>query len=281
MEINQATGQSMDKISTPQPPSMVRAIDPTLPASAALKTAVLVSVLMAAVAEIVTVYVDVLGGAILYGILLLVFTNLAYFSRSRVGSQIYLALTLLPLLRILSLAMPIQQVAPIFRYVMTGIPLLISTVLVIRANGLPYLRLNLKGAEWLFQVLIGASGIPLGIIASLLLVPPPELLDNPNLAWIFVLWVAYTLFGAVMEEIIFRGIIQKALASTFGFYSVLISTLLYAAMFLGTLSPGYVVFYGLTGFLFSLWVRLSDSILGVIVAHSLMNIVFLLVFYLF
>lgn len=232
-------------------------------------------------AEVVTMYVNVITGAILYGALLIILVNLSYFSRRRLVRRIYLAFTLIPLLRILSLAMPIKQVAPIYQYVLTGFPLLIATIVVVRDIGLPAFRLNLSALEWVYQIIIGISGIPLGLIAALTLTPPPSLIGSRNLLWIFLLWIVFTLFGAVMEEIIFRGIIQKALSFPFGAASIILTSLLYASMFVGTLSPGYILFYGLTGLLFSIWMQISDSLVGVIMAHSLMNIIFVLFVYLF
>jgi len=240
------------------------------------KMMVLLFVMVTVFSEVVTMFVDVVSGAMIYGAILLILINLAYFSKIHRTSQVYLALTLLPLLRILSLAMPIHQVPPIFQYVLTGVPLLVATFVVIRSNGLPSLRLNLTGLEWVYQIIISLSGIPLGVIAALTLVPPPSLVSPTNLLGILLLWIVFTLFGAVTEELIFRGLVQKALSYSFGAFSVVLSSILYASMFLGTLSPGYVIFYGLTGLLFSIWVHISGSIIGVIMAHSLMNILFLL-----
>jgi membrane protease YdiL (CAAX protease family) len=226
--------------------------------------------------EAITMFVGVVPGAVLYSLLLVVLANLSFFTRARSQRNVFLTFMLLPLLRLLSLAMPIPLVAPIFQYLLTGIPLLIATLLVVRHNGLHAFRMNLTPTEWFYQLVIGASGIPMGFIAFLILTPPPSLVDKTNLFWIFMLWVVFTLFGAVMEEIIFRGLIQRALFKSLGVSSIFLTSLLYASMFLGTLSPGYVIFYGLAGLLFSIWVKISDSLVGVIFAHSLMNIVFLL-----
>jgi membrane protease YdiL (CAAX protease family) len=232
-------------------------------------------------AESLTMFYGVIPGAILYGVLLIVLTNLSYFLRTELGRRIALVFTLLPLLRILSLVMPVQQVAPILRYVLVGVPLLLSTMLVVRVTKLQSFRLDLTLLEWIYQIIIGASGIPLGVIAALVLKPPLDLVSIPNLFWIFVHWIVLTLFGALTEEIIFRGLLQKVLSYSFGFFSILISSILYATMFIGTLSPATIIFFGLTGLLFSIWVRITDSLLGVIIAHSLLNIVFLLIIHLF
>lgn len=226
-------------------------------------------------AEVVTVLIGLLPGAILYGVLLVGLINYYYFSRTVEERRIYLALTLVPVLRILSLAMPNPLVSQVFWYVMIGLPLLISTIWVARVNGLSSMRIDLPGMKWAGQFMIGLSGIPLGVIAALSLKAPFDGIVELDVIRFMFLIIAITLFGAVIEEIIFRGLIQKALTYPFGWLSVLFSSVLYASMFLGTLSPNTILLYGLSGLLFSIWVKLSDSLWGVIMAHSLMNIIFL------
>jgi membrane protease YdiL (CAAX protease family) len=279
--MNHTINRRIEELAPPAESSAVRVIHTSQEVPVLFKMMALLYITFVILAEVVTMFVSVITGAILYGVLLILVVNFSYFSKKRLIRRIYLAFTLLPLLRILSLAMPIQQVPPIFQYIFTGLPLFLSAIIIISANGLPAFRLNLSALEWVYQIIIGASGIPLGLIAALTLTPPPSLINNTNLVWIFLLWVVFTLFGAVMEEIIFRGLLQKALSYTFGTASILLTSLLYASMFMGTLSPGYILFYGLTGLLFSIWVQVSDSLAGVIVAHSLMNIVFVLFVYLF
>jgi hypothetical protein len=279
--MNHTVGRRIDHVSASPERTDIHVIHSSRDARLLFKPVVLLYLALVIFAEVITTYIGVISGAILHGVLLVGLTNLSYFSRSASKRRVYLAFMLLPLLRILSLAMPIQQVAPIFQYLLTGMPLLLSTLLVVRVNGLPAFRLNLSALEWIYQVIIGASGIPLGLIAGLTLSPLPGLISNTNLFWFLILWIVFTIFGAVLEEIIFRGLLQKVLSSTLGSISIFLTSLLYASMFLGTLSPGYLIFYGFTGLLFSIWVHISDSLVGVIIAHSLMNIVFLLFTYLF
>jgi uncharacterized protein len=274
--MNHTVDHLADNISQTSRREQVQVTTAATTVASTTKAMVLLFVMVTIFSEVVTMFVDVVSGVLIYGVALLALINLAYFSKLRLTRQVYLALTLLPLLRILSLAMPIHQVPPIFQYVLTGVPLLVATFVAIRANGLSSLGLNLTGLEWVYQIIISLSGIPLGVIAALTLVPPPSLVSHTNLLEILLLWIVFTLFGAVTEEVIFRGLVQKALSYSFGAFSVVLSSILYASMFLGTLSPGYVIFYGLTGLLFSIWVHISGSIIGVIMAHSLMNILFLL-----
>ncbi len=240
------------------------------------RVAILVSMALMIVAEIITVYIGVLPGAIFYSLLLVGLIIAPYFSSVPAVHRLYLAFVLIPLLRILSLVMPVSHAAPYYQYALIGVPLLVASLLVARSNGLRSIRLNLTWVELLVQSLFGLSGILLGLLASVILQPSPILTISANWALNILLGIVLTLFGAVTEEIIFRGVVQKALSSLFGFFSVFLGSILYASMFLGTLSAGYVLFYGFTGLLFAVWVQFSDSLWGAILAHGLMNIVFLL-----
>ncbi len=234
---------------------------------------------VALLAETITIFVGIVAGVLLHGALLVGLANLSYFSKTPAARRMYLAYSLVPLVRILSVAMPVQLVPLVYRYVMVGIPLALSTIVVAWFNGLPSLRLNLTLGEWSLQYLIGVTGVPLGTIAYLLLKPSPEILVNRSIWSVVQQAVFLTVFGAVLEEVIFRGLLQKALSYSFGFYSVLLSSILYAGMFLGTYSPSYLLFYGITGLFFASVTQYTDSIWGSVVAHSLMNVVFLLMFY--
>jgi membrane protease YdiL (CAAX protease family) len=256
-------------------PPEATVIPPTRVGPRAIRVSAILFMAFIIGAEVVTVMIGLLPGAILYGILLVGLLNYYYFSHTVEERRIYLALTLVPVLRFLSLAMPNPLVSQVFWYVMIGLPLLVSVIRVAGVNGLSSLRIDLTGVKWAGQFMIGLSGIPLGVIAALSLKAPLDVSANLDLLWFIFLIIVITLFGAVIEEIIFRGLIQRALSYPFGWLSVVFSSILYASMFLGTLSPNAILLYGLSGLLFSVWVKLSNSLWGVIMAHSLMNIIFL------
>lgn len=226
-------------------------------------------------AEIVTVFIGVIPGALVHGLLIFGLTNLYYFSRDIDERRVYLALILLPLLRFLSVAVPNPLIDPAIWYVLIGLPLLIATLWIAGVNKLPSLRTDLSVTKWVAQAIISLSGIFLGVVAALILAPPAEVVNSPDWGRFVIQVIVITLFSAVIEEIIFRGLVQNALSNAFGLMGIIFTSILYASMLLGTLSPSYILFYGLSGLIFSIWVKISGSLWGVIAAHGLMNIVFL------
>ncbi len=236
---------------------------------------VTVSLVLVIAAEILTATVGVLGGAILDGIVLVGLVNYAYFVQIPQSRRIILPLSLVPLLRILSIAIPVPHIAPIIWYLLIGIPLLMAVLLNFFINGLPVLSLNLSRSKWTVQVLFGMLGIPIGILASLILPASVITLPNHSIGWIVGGAIILSLFSALPDEIIFRGMVQNALTDVFGPIGLAITAVLYSSMFAGTLHLSYVIFFGLTGLLFSLWVRLTKSLWGAIIAHSFVNILFI------
>jgi membrane protease YdiL (CAAX protease family) len=180
-------------------------------------------------------------------------------------------LALLPLLRVLSLTMPLKPVAEIYWYALVGAPLLLAAFLVARLLHLsrPDIGLRLDGS--LLQIGIGLLGIPLGLAAFLLTRPAPLL---RSFAWYDVVISAaiLLLFSGFAEELIFRGMLQSAIEGVFPGRGIVGSSALFAAMYLGTLSPVYVGFALLLGLGFGWAVRRTHTIWGVALAHGALTI---------
>ena len=228
------------------------------------------------IAEIAAIIFNVIVGATIDGVLLFAMVNVAFFSRSDGMRKILIPLLLVPLLRILSLAIPIPHIMPIFWYLLVGIPLLLATFIVVRVIGVSKLSLRQSFMKLSFQILFGLLGIPIGVLAAHLLSSPSSIVPGKTIGWIISGAVILTLFSALIEEIIFRGLVQNVTLDSYGLIGLFISSGLYAIMTVGTLSPGYMIFFGITGLLFAMWVKISGSLWGVILAHSLVNIIFLL-----
>jgi hypothetical protein len=185
-------------------------------------------------------------------------------------------LALIPMLRILSLTMPLREVPQLYWYVMVGTPLLVAVALTVRLLSFSWETLGLHLRAWPLQLGIGLLGIPLGIAGYILFRPEPLItqLDWPS---VVIGGIILAFFTGLLEEIIFRGMLQQVTGEIFGRLSVLYSTALFAIMYIGTLSLSYMLFVGLVGLLFGICVYRTRSIWGVVIAHSLLNIGMLLI----
>ncbi len=192
------------------------------------------------------------------------------------------ALALLPLLRLLSLTMPVREIPQLYWYAMIGIPLLLAAIVATRTLELSWSDLGLSFTSrgrfmWLYQVTIAASGVPLSF-AAFWLVPRPQPLPTTFTGLDLILApIILFLFTGFAEEIIFRGILQQTARQVLGPFSTVYSSVLFAVMYIGSLSPAYVIFIGLVGLYFGWCVYRTGSLWGVVLAHSLLNIGVLLI----
>jgi len=88
--------------------------------------------------------------------------------------------------------------------------------------------------------------------------------------------VILIIFAGFTEEMIFRLMIQQTLNRIFGRFGVFLAGVLFASMYVGSLSPGYVLFIGLSGLFFGFCVECTGSIWGAAAAHGLMNVAMLI-----
>jgi membrane protease YdiL (CAAX protease family) len=186
------------------------------------------------------------------------------------------ALALVPLLRILSLAMLVRTAPQAYWYLMSGAPLLLATLMTARAFHVSPARLGLGAANLSRQAVIALSGIPLAGLAFVAGRPKPLLSTNDlrsTVAAVLVLVV----FSAFLEELLFRGVIQGALAKVFERGSVTWTAALYGFVYLGTLSPAYVVVAFASGLFYGRCVSRTGSLWGVIASHSILSVGALLV----
>ncbi len=219
-----------------------------------------------------------------------------------------LVLALAPLLRILSLVMPLQGIPQIYWYAFIGAPLLVAAVLTAR-------HLNLSIASFRFtlppsrqQITIATSGLPFGLIAFFLVRPEPL---TPSFQWweLAIGSVILVIFVGFTEEFIFRTLLLHVAPTSGRQFHILRrfagrmairtinaprdrhitkaihvdpglfwSSAVFAIMSIGSRSFLYVLFIFLIGMFFGWCVQRTGSMWGVVAAHSALVIGALLIF---
>lgn len=187
--------------------------------------------------------------------------------------RMVLALSLTPLIRILSLSMPLTPLPTIYWYPLTYVPLLLATIVVIRV--LNYNRFDVGLAIGIrslpFQLLIGSTGLILGIAEYLILGYSPVI---PRLAvaeaslWSFVLLIT----TGFVEELIFRGVLQKSVDGVLGEWGIPYISLIFAIAHILHHSLLDLLFVFSIALLFGWIVKRTKSLLGVTIAHAITNI---------
>jgi CAAX prenyl protease-like protein/helix-turn-helix protein len=124
-------------------------------------------------------------------------------------------------------------------------------------------------------MLMGA-GLGLGALEYYILAPAP-LVSSFSWGTIGLAALSLMVFTGLMEELLFRGLLQAVAQPVLGGWSIVYVSLLFATLHIGQLSALELVFAFGVGLLFAQLVRWSGSILGVALAHGMTNITLFLI----
>jgi len=236
-------------------------------ALAAMKLVIPVYAVAIMAAEAVTARGGVVLGTLCQAVIVLALLNHYVWLGHAPRRHALPVLVLVPLLCILSVTMPITQLPPLYWFVLIGLPLLVSAAWTVRLLGVPWSGLGLPRRSWRWQGLVACSGLPLGVV-GFLVVHPRALIPTLDGRDLVVGAIILTIFVGFTEELIFRGLLQQAMIDVFGPPGLLWSTVIYASLYVGSLSWSYVVFIGLVSLFFGWCVQRTGSLWGVTAAHS-------------
>ena len=233
-------------------------------------------VILIAVAELLTVLTDARWGLAMHiGILtaLLVQSSLVL---DQPYHKLLLALALAPLIRILSLSMPLQDLDLMYWYAIVGAPMMLTALLVARTLGLSWRNLGFTLRSLRIQAAVVAAGLAFGVVEYFILKPEP-LIDEFS-------WGAFWLPALILmvgtgfnEELVFRGVMQSASSDALGKSAILYVTVVFAVLHLGYKSAVDVAFVFAVGLMFGLVVAKTRCLLGVSLSHGITNIALYLV----
>jgi membrane protease YdiL (CAAX protease family) len=227
-------------------------------------------------AQAVTAFVDPMAGAVMGAVLLVVLLNhrLLLLQQRRTPAALrtaaaFAALALVQLLSLLSLVLALDS-AGARAYAIVGAPALVATVLTAVAVA-PRITLRYwAGAHPWRQTVVAACGIPLGLAGFALLEPAP-LSGSRSAGALLAAGVVVFLVAGVLEEVVFRGLLQRALALAVGDVpGTIAAAALFAAVYLGTRSAAAVAFFGAFGAVAAWWIRRTGDLAGVAAAHGLL-----------
>jgi len=266
----------LDRPLTSPPPSRGITISPNIPP----RTLGLLGLYLLglALAEVVTAFLHPQAGLAIHGALLVVlFLHAALWASGPLQKLLY-CLALAPLIRLLSLSMPLAQLQPAYWYAIIGLPLFLASLLALRLTGYTLAEVGLSlGRSLPLQALTALSGLGLGYLEYLILHPAP-LVGTFTLRSIWLPALILLIFTGLLEELIFRGLLQRASYVLLGSPGLVYVSLAFAVLHIGYSSLPDFAFVFAVGLLFSLIAGRSRSILGVTLAHGLTNISLFLVF---
>jgi len=193
----------------------------------------------------------------------------------------YLSMSIAPLIRIVSMGMPLGYFRQEWWYLLSSIPLFATSFVIARTVPLNRREINLQLPElkyWPVSVLVALTGIPLGAIEFEILRPTPIV---SSLDWQSVTIASLILLigTGFIEELIFRGILQTTVSEVYGsWWAIAYVSVLFGELHTGHMSVVDVVFVIGVALYFAAVVKSTRSLLGVSLSHGLTNIFLFIVF---
>jgi membrane protease YdiL (CAAX protease family) len=216
-------------------------------------------------------------GLSLHSIVLVVLILHGATTRKTQTRRLLLTLALAPLIRILSISLPLQSLPLIDWYLIIGALLYLAAFVTAQITGISWRRMGLTWKGWPIQLAIALIGFGLGLMEFTILGSRPLI---ESLSWETLLFPAFVLmvFTGFLEEVIFRGLVQNVSTMLMGRFGIWYGAVLFAVLHIGYLSVWDVLFVFGVGLLFGYLVQKTHSLLGVSLAHGFTNISMYLVY---
>jgi membrane protease YdiL (CAAX protease family) len=192
--------------------------------------------------------------------------------------RLMLPLALVPLMRIISLALGTVDIPEVWIYLVTYASLFAAAVVVVRILKYSKVEIGFSSQRLGMQLLVGVTGIALAFAAYVVL-RPESISIIGGLTWqqAWLPALILLLYAGFVEEFVFRGLIQYGAVHTFGGWGIVYVSLLFAVLYIGFIPLTWVAFAFIISLYFGYIVKKTNSILGVGVAHSLLNVALYLV----
>lgn len=187
-------------------------------------------------------------------------------------------LTLVPLLRLVSLAIPLGEVTPRDRFLFTGLPMISAAMTAAGRLGLSRRQIGLYGRRWWAQPLVMLLGFPFALAAYALLGPVPLVREIDGWRDLLVPVLIVVLAGALMEELVFRGLILRAAVMAIGPQGIVFAAAVSVVPTLAFENRDYSLFVFGVGLSLGLAVEWTQNLWGAIGAHGIMNVLVFIIF---
>jgi len=235
-------------------------------------------ILLIVVAEVLTSFVNPSYGLVLHSLILLsllVVSSVTYVEGSVSG--FYLSLSLAPLIRIISLSMPLANFPRYAWYIIVNVPVLVATLAMMRVQGIGLKDAGVKFGKPREVAWIALTGIPLGFIDYLIL-RPESIATGLSLSGVLLLALGLGLSTGFVEELVFRGLMQPIAVEIFGERRGLVGVAaVFASLHIGWLSLLDLVFVFSIGLFYGFIALKKGNIIGVTISHGITNVVLFMV----
>jgi membrane protease YdiL (CAAX protease family) len=195
-----------------------------------------------------------------------------------INNRVYPALMLMPLFRLLNVAMPVFFDLTLYSYSMVYAPMFIPIYFLVKDGfvGRAEAGLTFKGF-WFYLPLAISVGFALGwgeynVIHPQLMTPGASIKD------VLILIVTMIFFVGIVEEFVFRSSLQTVLEARLGSKTgLLLASVIFGFMHSGYQLPLELLYVSFAGVVFGLLFWLTKSLPVISLAHGVTNISLFLV----
>jgi len=219
------------------------------------------------VAEAFTLVSGPAVGVLAQAVLLITLLTLSMRQGAGGHQRLTLALALLPLVQLLSLALPAAIIPILAWYLEIGLGAFEAILLVMRRLDLTFRDVGVRRAPIGEVVAVGVIGAFLAVPAYLI-AGPVNLGQGGGFVGLAIASAIVIVFIGVLEELLFRGLIQSAGTQLLSRGGVVVSVAATTLMYSASLNPRYIVFAALVATFFGIVARRSGSIAAPVAGHA-------------
>ncbi len=243
-----------------------------------MKAAIIYMLAIVGAELVVNVFVQPVWGVVFHiAILVAVILHSALATNlSHPHRQLVLSLALVPMIRIMSLSMPLVDIPQAWWYLIIYTPLIVAAIAATRIMGYRAKDIGLSARLPLIQLAVVPTGIAFGLAEYFILRPEVQVAElSLSAIWLpALMFVVFTGFG---EELIFRGVLQRTAVDAFGTRGIVYVSFLFAILHMGFLSWIDLVFVFVVALFFGWVVKRTGSLLGVTLSHGVTNVTLYLI----
>jgi membrane protease YdiL (CAAX protease family) len=196
--------------------------------------------------------------------------------------RLVLSLAIVPLIRIVSLSLPLADIPQIWQYPIIYLPLLATAVVLAHILGYKPREMGISFGFIPLQLAVGLLGVGIGLAEHFILLSEPLITElSWQAAWLPAL--VLLLATGFVEEFIFRGVLQQTATEALGGWGIVYVSYIFTVLHVGwlradsPLAPLDLVLVFIIALFFGWVVKRTGSLLGVTLAHGITNIVLFLV----
>ncbi len=239
-------------------------------------------ILIILIAQIMSTYYSITWGIILESFLIISLIINSIFTKSIKFSYLSQAMILLPLVNIISQNMAVITLKPIYWWGISAVPITVATIILMKNQNISRRKAGLIIGNLPLQLIIALTGVALGIIEYNIIHPSPILL-NFNPINIIIAGSIIIISTGLLQELIFRGLIQKLAENIMGYIlGIIFSSTLFTILNIGWNSPINLIFIFLISLYYGYVFHITRSVIGIGISQGLCNVIlFILLPYIF